>query len=114
MSTPGVRTTTSDTAMNGRSCTAAIVASGLDRPGSPATSPGASPAGAADLSRFFHHSPYGSFWWAGRILRALVSGGPGRERGRVAMHGKSRWLSTVVVVLLVAAVPAVALGQGGG
>ena len=28
------------------------------------------------------------------------------------MHGKSRWLAATVVVLLVAAVPAVALGQG--
>src|SRR5262245_25407593 len=29
------------------------------------------------------------------------------------MHGRSRWLAAAVVVLLVAAVPAVALGQGG-
>ena len=28
------------------------------------------------------------------------------------MHGKYRWLAATVVVLLVAAVPAVALGQG--
>jgi hypothetical protein len=29
------------------------------------------------------------------------------------MHGRTRWLSAAVVVLVVAAVPAVALGQGG-